>query len=118
MLDILISLITYIIYSLLLYYIIIITLYLPYYYLTHKRDLKHKKLMIVFGSGGHTTEMLLMLKKFEFDKYQHVYFVIGHTDTWSLTKIQDFFRKSKGIDVLHDLKNLTILRLFRSREVK
>ena len=26
-------------------------------------NLKKKKLMIVFGSGGHTTEMLLMLTK-------------------------------------------------------
>lgn len=28
-----------------------------------KPTLKEKKLMIVFGSGGHTTEMLLMLTK-------------------------------------------------------
>lgn len=25
-----------------------------------------KRVMIIFGSGGHTTEMLLMLKKLEF----------------------------------------------------
>ena len=37
--------------------------------------LKTKKLMVVFGSGGHTTEMLLMLTKsneFDFSKYQEV----------------------------------------------
>jgi len=41
-----------------------------------KRDVvKTKKLMVVFGSGGHTTEMLLMLtkqNKFSFDKYKEV----------------------------------------------
>ena len=37
--------------------------------------LRQKTLMIVFGSGGHTTEMLLMLEskeknEFEFKKYK------------------------------------------------
>lgn len=50
-----------------------------------------KRLMIVFGSGGHTTEMLLMLKTLEFKIYREVIFVIGHSDTWSETKIKDFF---------------------------
>ena len=54
------------------------------------QKLQSKKLMIVFGSGGHTTEMLLMLTKnnsFNFTKYKQVQFVIGHSDTWSLKKI-------------------------------
>lgn len=39
--------------------------------------------MIVFGSGGHTTEMLLMIKDINFSLYKKVTFVIGHSDTWS-----------------------------------
>ena len=29
-------------------------------------ELKQKRIMIVFGSGGHTTEMLLMIKDLNF----------------------------------------------------
>ena len=50
--------------------------------------------MVVFGSGGHTSEMLMMLDSSAnniFQKYAHVYFVIGHSDTWSYTKIKDYF---------------------------
>ena len=59
--------------------------------------LKEKAVMIVFGSGGHTSEMLMMLKPDTkrkqtsiFERYGKVYFVIGHSDTWSLRKIKDF----------------------------
>ena len=46
-----------------------------------KRDiLKRKTLMVVFGSGGHTTEMLMMLEKLDVTKYGRVVFVLGHSD--------------------------------------
>ena len=62
--------------------------------------LKSKSIMIIFGSGGHTTEMLLMLNKTNiFDKYGHIYFVIGHSDTWSPQKIRDFYKVNMGIDL-------------------
>ena len=45
--------------------------------------------------------------------------MIGHSDTWSLTKIKDYFsRGSKDFDVTRDVPNLRIEHLFRSREVK
>eukprot|EP00347_Sterkiella_histriomuscorum_P020197 403338725 len=97
--------------------------------------------MIVFGSGGHTTEMLLMLKQLNFDKYDSITFVLGHSDTFSLNKIRDFFRKYRNIDLkIHQNEQIQsqeqskddttkmktvelgnkfrIVRLFRSREVK
>jgi beta-1,4-N-acetylglucosaminyltransferase len=74
--------------------------------------------MIVFGSGGHTTEMLLMLKSINFNLYNRVFFVLGHSDTWSLTKIKDFYQKERQLDIEKQVPNLTIVRLFRSREVK
>ena len=76
--------------------------------------LKQKTLMIVLGSGGHTTEMLLMLTRknthqFEFNKYKEVHFVIGHSDTWSWTKIKDFlYNGGKGIDIEKQVPNLHI----------
>ena len=89
-----------------------------------QQALREKTLMIVFGSGGHTTEMLLMLvskekNEFEFKKYNQVHFVIGHSDTWSMTKIKDFFSaKNPGFDVFRDIPNLRVDRVYRSREVK
>ena len=83
--------------------------------------LKRKSIMIVFGSGGHTTEMLMMLGKTNiFEKYGHVHFVIGHSDTWSLNKVTDYFQKTLQIDINQEVKQkrLTIHRLFRAREVK
>ena len=54
--------------------------------------LKQKNLMIVFGSGGHTTEMLLMLDRLNPAKYKRVYMIIAMTDHWSLTKIKDYLK--------------------------
>lgn len=72
--------------------------------------------MLVFGSGGHTTELLLMLgKTFDPTSYKKVVFVLGHSDTWSETKIKDFFAKQGRQDLM---KSVTLVRIYRSREVK
>ena len=67
--------------------------------------------MVVFGSGGHTTEMLHMLKGIKPERYGSVCFIVGHTDTWSLTKLESFLTSKQ-------LKQVTIEKLFRAREVK
>ena len=67
--------------------------------------------MVVFGSGGHTTEMLLMLEGLKVEKYGKVVFVVGHSDQWSLKKLNSFLGESQ-------LKQVTLLKLFRAREVK
>ena len=84
-----------------------------------------KNVMLVFGSGGHTTEMLMMVGSCPqdeciFNKYNHVYFVIGASDTWSYTKIKDFFKTKQNLDIEHLQRTgkLTVLRVFRAREVK
>ncbi len=101
---------------LLVYYSLIITFNTLRRYMLEERDgLAAKKLMIVFGSGGHTTEMLLMLKTIKFESYRSVTFIIGHSDTWSLQKVTDFFTKAHdGIDVI-SLHKVKIIKLFRSR---
>ena len=75
------------------------------------QQLKDKSLMVVFGSGGHTTEMLHMLSELKPERYRNVVFIVGHTDTWSLTKLESFLTTTQ-------LKQVTIERLFRAREVK
>jgi hypothetical protein len=85
--------------------------------------LKQKSLMIVFGSGGHTSEMLMMIDSSHsniFKKYGHIYFVIGHSDTWSYTKIKDYFQTNSSVNIENEISkgNLTIIYLFRAREIK
>ena len=83
--------------------------------------LKEKSILVIFGSGGHTTEMLLMLQNTNiFEKYGHVHFVFGHSDSWSLQKVQTHYKSSMGIDIHQEVKkgNLTLHKLFRAREVK
>jgi fructoselysine-6-P-deglycase FrlB-like protein len=59
---------------------------------TYKRKhLSKQTLMFVFGSGGHTTELLLMLESLNISNYKHVHLVIAETDTWSMTKITAHF---------------------------
>ena len=55
-------------------------------------SLKQKNIMIIFGSGGHTTEMLMMVGDMNiFEKYGHIHIVIAVTDTWSERKLRDFY---------------------------
>jgi beta-1,4-N-acetylglucosaminyltransferase len=77
--------------------------------------------MVCFGSGGHTSEMLMMLSKIDTRKYKKVYFVIANTDTWSLTKITDYLKNhaKNKIDLSsNETTNIEVCRLYRSREVK
>jgi fructoselysine-6-P-deglycase FrlB-like protein len=84
--------------------------------------LKDKTLMIIFGSGGHTTEMLLMLESLNIEAYRHVHLIIAKTDTWSLTKITEHFKtKMKhpiDLNKLNSKSTVTIWRVYRAREVK
>ena len=68
--------------------------------------------MVVFGSGGHTTEMLHMLStSLKIEKYGTVCFVVGHSDKWSMTKLESFLGAEK-------LSQVELIKLFRAREVK
>ncbi|CAG9770463.1 unnamed protein product [Ceutorhynchus assimilis] len=48
------------------------------------------KTIICIGSGGHTTEMLQLLKNINFNNYSPRHYVIAKTDTTSLNKVQTF----------------------------
>lgn len=69
-----------------------------------------KSIMIILGSGGHTGEILLMLKKLNLKLFSQVYFLHAHNDTSS---------KAKAFEML-DLKssnNYTFIQVYRSRNV-
>jgi len=59
-------------------------------FIDKEQRLKTKKLMVLLGSGGHTTEMLMMLKTLNVSKYGKVVFVVASSDSWSITKASDF----------------------------
>lgn len=69
--EIIIWLINTLFYTLLIYYsLAIFRIFLHRAFGILENTVYEKKLMIVFGSGGHTTEMLLMLKTLEFKTYR------------------------------------------------
>lgn len=65
------------------------------------------KTMIILGSGGHTTEMLRVVKNLNFNNYTPRVYVHADTDKMSGNKIFD-------IDNNDDVK---VLKISRSREV-
>lgn len=66
------------------------------------------KTLIVFGSGGHTAEMLTLITDLSTDKYQPMHYVLSNTDTTSKGKIN-----AVRID-----SSIVWHTLIRSREVK
>ena len=71
-----------------------------------------KSIMIILGSGGHTGEMLLMLKKLDFNKFSSCYFVSSHNDKNSETKTKE------SIDI-ESFKNTKFhfIKIYRARNV-
>jgi len=67
-------------------------------------------IMIIWGSGGHTTEMILLLKKLKVEKFQPIYNVLANTDETSTRKIQASESPILECSSWH--------RIIRSREVK
>ncbi|KAF5304630.1 hypothetical protein FQR65_LT07912 [Abscondita terminalis] len=45
------------------------------------------KTLICIGSGGHTTEMLELVKQIDFEKYSPRYYIMANTDVTSVSKI-------------------------------
>lgn len=91
----------------LLYYVILIPVKI-FRKIYHK---KSKSIMIVLGSGGHTAEILTMLKKLDFNKFCKIFFVHSHNDTNSVRKLQEQFDLDKY------KRKIEILSLYRSRQV-
>lgn len=66
------------------------------------------KTAIVFGSGGHTTEMAMLLRSVSVDHYRPIHCILAASDTTSLSRLQ-------GVQLLSDA---SWHKIHRSREVK
>lgn len=66
--------------------------------------------MIVWGSGGHTTEMIFLLAKFDSQQFGPIHHIISETDHTSIQKIKKSKIPIESVGVWHHIK--------RSREVK
>lgn len=65
------------------------------------------KTLIVLGSGGHTTEMLTIVKRLQPERYTPRVYVIAGSDTTSEPRIDE-----------GDRRDWEIVRIFRSRSVQ
>jgi beta-1,4-N-acetylglucosaminyltransferase len=76
-----------------------------------RRKYYGKSIMIVLGSGGHTGELLIMIKKLDLNKFSKIYLVYSHNDTSSANKIKE------NIDVETHNKKIEYHTIYRSRNV-
>lgn len=67
------------------------------------------KTMVVIGSGGHTTEMMVILRQLDKTKYWPRTYISAANDTTSDAKITDYEHQSVGDYAVH--------KLFRCRNV-
>lgn len=70
--------------------------------------IKQAKILIVLGSGGHTTEILRIVQRLNHEKYSPRIYIKAKTDVISSNKV-------KEIEKSH--KNYKIIEISRSREV-
>lgn len=71
-----------------------------------------KSIMIILGSGGHTGELILMLKKLNFSKFSNCYFISAFSDINSDNKVKENFK-------LDSFKNTKFhfIKIYRCREI-
>jgi hypothetical protein len=54
---------------------------------------KNKRIMIILGSGGHTTEMIQILQKFKYENYESITFITAKSDKLSVQKALSLLNK-------------------------
>ena len=76
-----------------------------------RKKFNKKSIMIVLGSGGHTGELILMIKKLNLDKFVKIFFVISHNDSSSENKLYE------NLEFEKHSKKIEIMKIYRSRNV-
>ena len=71
----------------------------------------------MLGSGGHTAEMLALIKELDFEKYNTLYFVAADTDTTSIPRVVSYLEKNKPESATAHKLNVSFHKIRRSREV-
>lgn len=80
----------------LIYYLFFFAIgYVLVYKLLSSKNKIINNIMIVFGSGGHTSEILMIFKDFDFTKYANIYFVRASTDNSSEIKALTFIKTNE-----------------------
>ena len=92
----------------LFYFIIMLGLKLIRKYLFNSK----KSIMIILGSGGHTGEILLMLKKLDYNKFSDCYLVSSHNDKNSENKAKESIEISKFTKT-----KFHFVKIYRARNV-
>lgn len=80
----------------------------------HSTTKKARRTLIVLGSGGHTAEMLEIVKALNIERYAPRFYVISKTDTQSILKLVDVEVEKEPNSERH---NFEIISIPRSREV-
>ena len=52
-------------------------------------------IMLVLGKGGHTAEMLYLIKNYEFERFSRIYIMVAENDTLSIEKTNKFIKENK-----------------------
>jgi len=82
-------------------------------YLSSKNGGGFKKTLVVLGSGGHTTEMITLLKSLDLGRFQPRCYFIADTDKMSEQRMLDFLEKRRPAPG----EKYSVVRIRRSREV-
>lgn len=80
-----------------------------------KRSSQDKvKTVIVIGSGGHTSEMMYLIRSLNLQRYSPRLYVMASSDTWSEQKVHEFECNSKFES---SLSEYSVVKIPRSRKV-
>lgn len=80
-----------------------------------KRSSEDKvKTVIVIGSGGHTSEMLYLVRSLNLNRYSPRLYLMASSDTWSEQRVHEFEHRSKFKDSQSEYK---VVKIPRSRKV-
>lgn len=72
------------------------------------------KTVIVIGSGGHTSEMIYLIRSLNLNRYSPRLYLVASSDTWSEQKVHEFENNSKFKDIQSKYE---VVKIPRSRKV-
>ena len=80
---------------------------------------KKKSMMVILGSGGHTSEMFTLLENLKAENFTTVHFVIAQSDTTSVPRLESLAKTTRSSNFLHEGKRAIwkFHAIPRSREV-
>lgn len=97
--------------------IVYVLLKTPKSYRTVKRRSSKDKVrtVIVIGSGGHTSEMMYLVRSLNLNRYSPRLYLMASSDTWSEQRVHEFEYNSKFKD--SQSNNYEVVKIPRSRKV-